>query len=161
MRTLADGVCLAQPRGEFIVEFLGSDDSEAVHEQTLRVWARSLDARVDDLTLKVEVPGQRCLSGGHAGEPPPASFERDRGLRDGVAERTARLGKPDEFVVEADDAPRFATQMTLDGPFLRHPARLSSWIARFTSSSTSFANSLSVGSFSSRSRHSHFIAARP
>jgi hypothetical protein len=130
MGTLADCVCLPQPLGEFVVELLGSDDPEAMDEQTLRVWTGALDPSVLNATLKVEIPSQGCLPGGYAGETSPAALERNRSLRHGVPERATRLGKSDEIVVKGDDLLRLVAQVSLDGPFVRHEPRLSEPQAR-------------------------------
>ena len=58
MGTLSDRVRLAKPARELVIKFLRSDHAEAVHEETLCVWTRPLDAGVDDAPLKVEVPAQ-------------------------------------------------------------------------------------------------------
>jgi hypothetical protein len=124
MCALPDGVCLAQPGGELVIELFGSDDAEVMYEQPLRVRARPPDARIDDAPLQVEVPGQGCLSGSEAGESAAGAFQRDRRLRDRVAERPTGLGEPDELVVQLDDLLGLVAQMALDRPLLGHQARL-------------------------------------
>jgi hypothetical protein len=125
MGTLADRVCLAQPRGELVIEFLRSCDPEAMHEQTLRVRARPLDTSIDNAPLEVEIPGQGCLSRRYAGESSAAPLERDRGLRHRVAERATSLSESDEPVEKHDDLLRLVTQMSLDGPLLVHQPTVS------------------------------------
>jgi hypothetical protein len=125
MGTLADRVCLTQPLGEFAVELLGSDDPEVVDEQTPRVRAGALDPSVLDAALEVEIPGQGRLPGGYAGKTSPTALERNRGLRHGVAEWAACLGKSDEVVVKGNDLLRLVAQVSLDGPFVGHEPRLS------------------------------------
>ena len=125
MGTLADRVCLVQPRGELVIEFLRSCDPEAMHEQTLRVRARPLDTSIDNAPLEVEIPGQGCLSRRYAGESSAAPFERDRGLRHRVAERATSLSESDEPVVKHDDLLRLVAQMSLDGPLLVHQPTVS------------------------------------
>ena len=87
-----DRVRLAQPCGELVIEFLRCDDPEVMHEHTLGVRTRPLDTWIDDTPLEVEISGQGCLPGREAGESSSAALERDRGLRDGVAERATILG---------------------------------------------------------------------
>ncbi len=92
MGALPDRVRLAQPCCELVIQLLRCDDPEAMHEQTPGVRARPLDTWIADTPLEVEISGQGCLPGGEAGESSSAAFERDRGLRDGVAERATILG---------------------------------------------------------------------
>ena len=93
MGSLPDRVCLAQPRAELVIELLESDDREAMDEELLRVRARPLDSRIDDAPLEVEISRQGRLSWRDAGESSAAALERNRGLRDRVDERAARLGE--------------------------------------------------------------------
>jgi hypothetical protein len=124
MGALPHRVCLAQPCGELVIELMGSDDPEAMHEQPLRVRTRPLDTRIDDTPLEVEIPGQGCLPKGDACKSAATALQCDRGLRDRVAERATSLGKSDELVVEGDDPLGLVAQMPLDGPHLGHQPRL-------------------------------------
>src|SRR4029079_11519197 len=58
VRSGPDGVCLAEPSGELLIELVRRADAEVMHEQTPGVGADRCDSGIANLALKVEVPSQ-------------------------------------------------------------------------------------------------------